>query len=213
MKPEEGRPESPSYENLDPNNDLLTHFRRRRLDAESLRDTLLVLSGQLETGPGGPHPFPPQKDWDFTQHKPFKAVYDSNHRSVYLMTQRIQRHPYLAIFDGADTSASTSIRGISTTTLQALYLFNDSFVHDQASSFASRLEQAAPMTSARLDLAHQLALVRPITPAERAAAENYLIQAKERLAAASVSADQHDSLAWQSYIRAIFRLNEFVYVE
>ena len=198
---------------LDPNNDLLTHFRRRRLDAESLRDTLLVLSGQLETGPGGPHPFPAQKDWDFTQHKPFKAVYDSSRRSVYLMTQRIQRHPYLAIFDGADTSASTSSRGNSTTTLQALYLLNDTFVHDQAKNFTVRLEQAAPMTSARLDLAHQQSLGRPITSAERAAAENYLIQAKERLAAANIPTDQHDPLAWQSYVRAIFRLNEFVYVE
>ena len=213
MSTEDGRPGRPSYETLDPNNDLLTHFRRRRLDAESLRDTLLVLSGQLETGPGGPHPFPAQKDWDFTQHKPFKAVYDSNRRSVYLMTQRIQRHPYLAIFDGADTSASTSVRGISTTPLQALYLLNDTFVHDQAKGFAARLEQAAPMTSTRLDLAHQLTLARPITSTERAAAENYLTQAKERLAAANVPADQFDLLAWQSYVRVLFRMNEFVYVE
>ncbi|MEK6263039.1 MAG: DUF1553 domain-containing protein, partial [Planctomycetota bacterium] len=206
-------PRAPCSALVDPANDLLTHFRRRRLDAESLRDTLLVLSGQLETGPGGPHPFPQQKDWNFTQHKPFKEVYDSNRRSVYLMTQRIQRHPYLAIFDGADTSASTSSRGTSTTTLQALYLLNDTFVHDQAKNFAARLKQAAPMASARLDLAHQLALGRPITSTERAAAENYLVQAKERLATANVPADQHDPLAWQSYVRAIFRLNEFVYVE
>ncbi|MBC8112761.1 MAG: DUF1553 domain-containing protein, partial [Candidatus Saccharimonas sp.] len=203
----------PSAFTIDPANDLLTHFRRRRLDAESLRDTLLVLSGRLEPGLGGPHPFPPQKDWNFTQHNPFKAVYDSNRRSVYLMTQRIQRHPYLAIFDGADTSTSTSTRGTSTTTLQALYLLNDSFVHDQAKNFAARLEQAAPMASARLDLAHQLALGRPITSTERIAAENYFVQAKERLATANVPADQHDPLAWQSYTRAIFRLNEFVYVE
>ena len=198
---------------LDPNNDLLTHFRRRRLDAESLRDTLLVLSGQLEPGPGDPHPFPPQKDWNFTQHKPFKEVYDSNRRSVYLMTQRIQRHPYLAIFDGADTSASTSSRATSTTTLQALYLLNDTFVHDRAAGFAARLEQAAPQTSDRLDLAHQLALGRPITATERTAAENHLVQAKARLAAANVPANQHDPLAWQSYLRAIFHLNEFVYAE
>ena len=129
------------------------------------------------------------------------------------MAQRIQRHPYLAIFDGADTSASTSMRGTSTTTLQALYLLNDTFVHDQARGFAYRLEQAAQMTSAHLDLAHQLTLARPITSTERAAAENYLTQAKERLAAANVPADQLDPLAWQSYIRVLFRMNEFVYVE
>ena len=66
---------------------------------------------------------------------------------------------------------------------------------------------------ARLDLAHQLALGRPITSTERAAAESYLVQAKERLAAANIPADQHDLLAWQSDTRATFRLNEFVYAE
>ena len=55
-------------------------------------------------------PVPAEPKWDFTQHKPFKAVYDTNRRSVYLMTQRIQRHPFLALFDGADTNASTADR-------------------------------------------------------------------------------------------------------
>jgi hypothetical protein len=93
-------------------------FPRRRLDAESIRDTLLVLGDNLDRSMGEAHPFPPQKDWDFTQHKQFRAVYDTNRRSVYLMTQRIQRHPFLAIFDGPDTGASTASRGTSTTTLQ-----------------------------------------------------------------------------------------------
>ena len=104
-------------------------------------------------------------------------------------------------------------RPYATTPLQALYLLNDTFVHDRAAGFAARLEQAAPRPSARLDLAHQLALGRPITSTERAAAESYLVQAKERLAAANIPTDQIDLLAWQSDTRAIFRLNEFVYAE
>ena len=88
----------------DPNNELLTASPRRRLDAESLRDTLLLLGGNLDLTPAGPHPFPKPGEWKFTQHNPFKAVYDSQRRSVFLMTQRIQRHPYLAVFDGADPS-------------------------------------------------------------------------------------------------------------
>ncbi len=52
------------------------------------------------------------------------------------MTQRIQRHPYLAIFDGADPAASTPVRTTSTTPLQALYLLNDAFVHEQSKQFA-----------------------------------------------------------------------------
>src|SRR5690606_17859232 len=83
----------------DPNNELLSSLPLRRLDAESIRDTLLTLGGNLDLSPPGPHPFPPERDWKFTQHNPFKAVYETNRRSVYLMTQRIQRHPFLALFD------------------------------------------------------------------------------------------------------------------
>ncbi len=115
---------------------------RRRLDAESIRDTLLALGGNLDSSPAGPHPFPPQHDWNFTQHNPFKAVYDTNRRSVYLMTQRIQRHPFLAIFDGADPSASTPARTTSTTPLQSLYLLNDPFVHEQSRRVADRVMHA-----------------------------------------------------------------------
>src|SRR5207244_2409771 len=78
----------------DPNNEYCWRFNRSRLDAESIRDAMLAASGTLDRTPGGEHPFPAPQTWDFTQHKPFKAVYDSNRRSVYLMTQRIQRHPY-----------------------------------------------------------------------------------------------------------------------
>lgn|GEM_PF-3289169 len=59
------------------------------------------------------------------QHNPFRAVYDSKRRSVYLMIQRIQRHPFLAIFDGADPAASTALRLTSTTPLQAFFLLNE----------------------------------------------------------------------------------------
>src|SRR4029079_15580835 len=89
-------------------------FERRRLDAEEIRDTLLALSGELDRVPGASHPFPPESTWKFTQHGPFKAFYDSSKRSVYLMTQRIQRHPFLAPFDGADTNMSTPARSTST---------------------------------------------------------------------------------------------------
>ncbi len=59
----------------DPNNDWLSVFDRRRIDAESLRDTMLLLGGALDLTPPGEHPFPPQTEWKFTQHNPFKAEY------------------------------------------------------------------------------------------------------------------------------------------
>ena len=48
------------------------------------------------------------------------------------MTQRLMRHPFLAIFDGPDTNTSTDVRTRSTVPLQALYLMNNPFVQEQA---------------------------------------------------------------------------------
>src|SRR5206468_9455920 len=100
---------------------------------------MLMVSGKLDMKRPGPHPFPPIGQWGWTQHNPFKEVYPSNHRSVYVMTQRLQRHPYLALFDGPDTNASTERRASSTVPLQALYLMNHPFVREQAEGLARRL--------------------------------------------------------------------------
>ncbi|MCI0360041.1 MAG: PSD1 and planctomycete cytochrome C domain-containing protein [Planctomycetaceae bacterium] len=178
--------------------DLFSPFPRRRLDAESIRDTLLVLGGNLDRTPGQAHPFPPQKDWDFTQHKPFKAVYDTNRRSVYLMTQRIQRHPFLAIFDGPDTGASTASRTTSTTTLQALYFLNDPFVHEQAGKLAARIRETKPNDAERIDLAYTLLFARPATDEEKTLGQEYLKKVGDA--------------GWESYVRVLMRANEFVYL-
>ena len=68
-------------------------------------------------------------------------MYPSNQRSVYLMTQRFARHPYLALFDGPDPNLSTDVRTSATVPLQALYLMNNPFVAEQAAGFAARLMQ------------------------------------------------------------------------
>ena len=197
----------------DANNALLASFPRRRLDAESIRDTLLTLGGTLDRAPAGAHPFPPQSDWKFTQHNPFKATYDTNKRSVFLMTQRIQRHPYLAIFDGADPSTSTPARPISTTPLQALFLLNDPLVHEQSKRFAERLSAERPDDAARLQLACALAFSRPASVEETADAQRFLTDVRARLRDAGTPADKLDAEAWQAMVRVLFRLNEFVYLD
>jgi hypothetical protein len=197
----------------DPKDDLLASFPRKRLDAEAIRDTLLSLGGNLDPTPGGPHPFPPQSEWKFTQHNPFKAVYESNRRSVYLMTQRIQRHPYLAIFDGADPSASTPQRLTSTTPLQALYLLNDAFAHEQAQGFAKRLLADRADDAARFELAYRLALGRKPDAMEAKAGLGFIAAAKEKLKAAGVPEKDCELQSWQALARTIFRLNEFVYID
>jgi hypothetical protein len=198
---------------VDLKNDYLWRFNRRRLDAESIRDAMLALSGTLERSRGGPHPFPDQTTWAFSEHDPFKAVYDTRYRSVYQMTQRFQKHPFFGLFDGADTNTSTPMRTTSTTALQALFLMNDPFVHQRVQGFAGRLLSERADDAGRIERAYQLALGRPATDDEQAEAKDYLARAHAQLQAAGVRPEQLTARIWQSFVRAVFLTNEFIYVE
>ncbi|MDG2213288.1 MAG: DUF1549 and DUF1553 domain-containing protein, partial [Verrucomicrobiota bacterium] len=113
-------------------------FTPRRLSAEELRDTLLTLSGTLALAMPEGHPFPAKRN-GLSQHNPFRANYEHQHRSVYLMVQRIQRRPLMAIFDGADPNASTGQRRLSNVPTQALYFLNNEFLHTHATGLAKQL--------------------------------------------------------------------------
>jgi hypothetical protein len=197
----------------DPNNELLWHFERRRLSAEGIRDALLEVSGALDRSPGGPHPFPPERTWGFTQHNPFVAVYHTPRRSVYLMTQRTRRHPFLALFDGADPNSSTARRSTTTVPTQALFFLNNPFVHAQSDHLARRLLHSAGSERQRIDLAHRLAFGRPAGPAEVRAAGVYLRACQEILAESGVPIARREVAAWASYARTLFASNEFVYLD
>ena len=171
---------------IDPGNESIWRFDRGRLDAESIRDAILAISGGLDTTVGGPHPFPPASSWGFTQHAPFKAVYDSRQRSVYLMTQRIQRHPFLALFDGADPNVSTSERSSTTTPTQALFMMNDPFVHEQSTLIARRLLSERGDDAARLQLLYELAYARPPREQEAQAGVEFLARYASGLQTAGV---------------------------
>ncbi len=191
---------------VDPDNALLWRFPRRRLSAEEIRDAMLAVSGDLDRTPGGAHPFPPEKMWGFTQHAPFTAVYDHNRRSVYLMTQRIKRHPFLTLFDGPDTSSSTAARYTTTVPTQALFFMNDPFVHARSASLAERLLRLPD--GARLDRAARLLYGRPPTPREAEVAARFLAS----YAADGPSAERQRT-AWAAWLRVLLSSNEFVYVD
>ena len=205
--------ENPRAEELDAKNSLLWRFPRQRLDAEQIRDALLLVSGKLDLEPGGPHPFPPEDTWKFTQHFPFTANYESDKRSVFLMTQRIVRQPLFALFDGADASAGTAARAATTTPLQALFAMNDKFVHAQAAAFAARLLAWPGHDRERVDRACQLAFGRPARPEEIHEALAYLARAEVRLASSESSPEVQRLAAWSSYARALLGSNEFMFID
>jgi uncharacterized protein (TIGR03067 family) len=177
MSAEEARPNA----DRDGANVFLWHFLRQRHDGESIRDAILSVSGDLELKPPVNHPFPPKEKWDFTQHEPFSAVYDTPHRSVYQMQQRIKKHPFFELFDGADTNACTGMRAASTTPLQSLFLMNNSWVRDQSFKTADRILQVSGTPEKRIPAAYLLALNRRPTDEETAEANDFLKRFSEKL--------------------------------
>jgi hypothetical protein len=191
--------------------DLYVTFPRRRLSAEEIRDSILVVSGELDRTPGRQHPFPSPTGFGYTQHAPFSAVYDHNKRSVYLMTQRLKRHPFLALFDGADPNATTAERLGTTVPTQALFFLNDAFIHAKSDKWAAHLVADDASELRRIDLAWRRAFGRAPTELERAEASAFLTAYRAELRAAKL--DRVEARALAAYLRAFWGSNEFLYID
>ena len=187
-------------------------FDRRPLDAEALRDALLDLGGSLDRSRPGPHPFPPAESWNFTAHHQFKAVYPSDHRSVYLMVQRLHPHPYLALFNGPDASMSTAVRdGRSSRSRPSSCSTARSCTSRPAGSPRSLIEQESdPAGAAPARLPAGLrAAADGRGPIDRSRSSRGIEQA---LAEEGVPADRREAESWSSLARTLLASNEFIYV-
>ena len=185
----------------DPDNKLLGRSVPRRLTAEEIRDSLLVAAGTLDATPAEGHPFPPENIWGFSQHAPFVAVYDSPRRSGYLMVQRQRRHPFLALFDGADPNASTPQRQTTTMPTQALYFLNDPFFHAQAAKVVERVGTDGEAAAGISRLYRRLFQRDPL-PAE-------VDRARQLLAAYPGETVER----WGALARVLLASNEFLYLD
>jgi hypothetical protein len=195
---------------VDPENRLYARFERKRQSAEELRDSLLQVSGQLDETPGGPHPFPAESSWRFTQHNPFIADYPTDQRTVYQMSKRNRRDLFQSLFDGADPNATTPLRQETTVPTQALFVLNSAFFHEQSDRLALRL-MATPDESSRLEQAFQSALQRSPTSAEVRRSRQFL--ADLTLELAQEPAPLQRRLAWAALARVLLGSNEFFYID
>ena len=179
----------------DPDNHFLWRANRRRLDAEELRDSLLTFSAQLDITPGGRHPFPHRLTYFYRQHEPFQEKYVSNKRSIYQMQQRIQKNPYLDMFDGPDGGLHLGDRKASVTTLQALYFMNSKFIHEQAKAITERLPEEH-----KVEYLYELVFNRRAEEKELEFAESYFAKGNSRQ-------------RWVGYVRSMLSSNEFLFVD
>jgi hypothetical protein len=129
------------------------------------------------------------------------------------MTQRLVRHPYLALFDGPDTNAPTDSRTRSTVPLQALYLMNNPFVRERAEGFAARLTSASDDPTARIRLATELAWNRPPTADEVERFRAFVASYARGSVRAGASPAEAARDAWVSLARVVLTANEFIYLD
>ncbi len=146
-------------------------------------------------------------------HRQFKAVYPSNHRSVYLMVQRLHPHPFLSIFNGPDTSASTEMRDRSTVPLQALFMTNSQLVDQQAQGLAKTLIAVAANPEQRIQLAFQRVLLRPPNDRELRRVGEFIVDYSRLLTEEGVPSEQHELIAWTACARGLLTANEFLFVD
>ena len=193
---------------VDPENLWLARFSRRRLSIEELRDSLLQVSGTLERSQGGPHPFPAESSWGFSQHGPFAASYPTNRRSLYIMLKRNRRDPLFALFDGADPNSTTPERSLTTVPTQALFFLNDPFFHEEAAKLVDQVLARHSDEQARLEDLFQRTLQRPPQAAD-------LAWTRPFLASYRTPENQDDTVrrGWQALARVLLGSNEFLYLD
>ena len=192
---------------VDPENRLLWRTRRRRLDAEQFRDSVLAVSNQIDLRMGGTKfvegygPVDAKREL-FTVDIPDPdefAAFQFPIRSVYLPVIRNVRPEPLRLFDTANSHESTSVRSETTVAPQSLFLMNSKFVRQASLALANRLlthfkDPAASfsefgsdeMWSSRVALAYRLLFGRQPAPTEIARARNFLIAVDAEIDPASI---------------------------
>jgi hypothetical protein len=208
----------------DPNNRLQGWTSRRRLDAESLRDALRAVSGQLDRTAGGNESgellFKEGEvidtRRDFFRPNRLRAdhpIYtNSVRRSVYLPVVRNAVPDVIALFDGADPNGVTAVRNDTTVASQALFLLNHPFVRTQSLHFARRL-LALPTDADRVTVGYRLSLGREPRAGEVQEVANFLSRYEQIALTRGRTPPEARQAAWQSFCQTLFCRNEFLYVE
>jgi hypothetical protein len=189
---------------IDGENRYLWRMPRQRLEAESIRDSMLAVAGNLDRKIGGPavHPFIDPALFQSSSKRTWPGKPDTDpetwRRGVYVFSKRSIPLPMLDVFDKPDSVGSCARRNRSTIAPQALILMNNNFVLMEARMFADRLKrEAEDDPAAQADLAFQLALSRHPDKSESEKAVAFI---------------RGDAQGLIDFCQAVINLNEFVYI-
>ncbi len=192
----------------DPENRLLSHYPRRRLDAEQLRDSMLATSGELRSDLLGPNiGGAGEIDANDTaaQNIEYKYEFTDTRRSVYTPAFRNRRLELFEVFDFGDINTTLGRRSASNVAPQALYMLNHPFVLTQSRIAAQRALASSANDEERVQYAFLTTVGREPTTRERATALEHI---------AAVGADRKvREEAWSRLYQALFGCMDFRYLD
>jgi hypothetical protein len=188
----------PEAEKRDAAGRFLWRYSPRRLEAEAIRDSMLTVSGALDLKMGGPGFYLLDVVRENVRHYFPKEKYtpEEYRRMVYLFRVRAAQDGVFGAFDCPDGGSVMAKRSRSNTPLQALNLFNSTFVAGQAAILEQRLrEGAGAKTADQVQLAYRLFYARPPDAFELERSEEFI--------------REHGLL---SFARALYNTSEFLFV-
>jgi len=200
---------------LDPDNRWIARHPRRRLDAESLRDSILHVTGGLDHSPQQGSAveeidalinWPPGESTNLHR--------ESNHRSIYLCMLRHAPPPELVAFDLPDAVGIAGKREVTTLPTQTLFLLNSEFVVSQAGIYAQKLLEDPSLTDEfRLKRVFLACFQRLPSDVELRQAIDYLVAIGDHFEKNEADAVKRTHQVWKSFCQAMLMTNEFRYVD
>ena len=185
----------------------------RRLAAEEIRDSVLMITGKLNLKMGGPSVFPelpqevlatasrPRNVWG-------KSTPDeANRRSVYVKVKRSLLVPILNLFDQANTDSTCPVRFTTTVPTQSLTMLNGKFIHDNAIAFANRMQDEGGTT---LDEQVQFGLRHVLC---REPEQEEIQQALTFMKELQQHEDVSNEVALNRFALLALNLNEFIFLD
>ncbi|WP_230776733.1 PSD1 and planctomycete cytochrome C domain-containing protein [Roseiconus lacunae] len=186
---------------LDPENRMHSHANVQRLSAESIRDSLLSVSGLLNQELGGKTVPLRNRQFVFDHTSVDHTTYETHRRAAYLPIIRNNLCGFLSQFDYPDPTTPTGHRSQSVVAPQALLMMNHPLVIEAASHWASQMRQSKLTDQQRVERSYLAAFGRPPEPNEVRRAIDFLTQSQ-------LSPQQ----AWVAFCQSLLAANEFIYL-
>jgi len=196
---------------VDLDNRLYWRMDVQRLEAEAIRDSLLAVSGLLETSPGGSLMTAKKGALVFDHTSKDSTTYDTHRRSVYLPVIRNNLYDMFSLFDYSSADVSLGDRQQSTIAPQALFMMNSPLVIDISTAMADRLLQEAITDEQRVVQLYERAFGRLPSPEEQNSFLKYVTRFEAMLQTGPEMPDVKRT-AWIACIQGMFASNEFIYV-